>query len=103
MTEGRRRRPDTHRRDDKNQEILSYAVIPAEAGIQALCSSDGSPPPPAGMTEKLVMPDSGYRASILWAFRMDPRLPLAGMTTGESSHFQGICPHVYALTRFRPS
>jgi hypothetical protein len=50
MTEGTRRRPDTHRWDRRNQELLSSAVIPAEAGIQVLCSSDGCPPSTAGMT-----------------------------------------------------
>jgi hypothetical protein len=44
-----------------------------------------------------IMPDSCYRASILRSLRMDPRLQLAGMTTGEIRHFLGVCPHVYAL------
>ena len=53
------------------------SVISAEAEIQVrVFHTDGYPPTPAGMTENLVKPDIGYRASILRAFRMDPRLPL---------------------------
>jgi len=64
--------------------LTCLSIILASTGRSALTrrrgggnpesfQKDGSPPTTAGMTEGLVMPDIGYRASILRAFRMDPR------------------------------
>ena len=56
--------PATNRGDDGKQELSSYSVLPLPS----------------------VMPDVCYRASILRAFRMDPRHLPAGMTDLEDCH-----------------